>query len=85
MPTLIYSGGPQNGHSHRVPGKPPSVRHWASPGERANIGWLHLHRYVFRQCVKPGTYTYEYTGVTAVDGPRPAKGVYGGEVIEGWE
>lgn len=85
MPVLTYSGGPQDGAEHRTPGNPPPVRHWASPGDRARVGWCDLHRYTLRQAVKRGMYVYEYTGVTAVPGPRPARPVYGGEVIEGWE
>lgn len=85
MPVLVYQGGPEAGSEHRVPGKPPSVRHWASPGSRSSLEWVTLHRYAFRQCIAPGRYLYEYTGTTSVEGPRPARPVYGGEVIEGWE
>lgn len=85
MPVLAYSGGPQHGEEHRVPGNPPPVRHWASPGDRAAVKWIELHRYVFRQAVTRSKYAYEYTGTTMVEGPRPARPVYGGEVIDGWE
>lgn len=87
MPTLVYRGGPQDGVEHRVPGKPPPVRLYASPGARASVGWVSLARYTAREAVRRSVglaYVYEYTGTHTVQSPLPATGCNGGDVIEGW-
>lgn len=74
MPTLMYVNGPQDGVQHAVTGaKPPPVRYWAAPGDRAQTKvWVDLHRYALRQAVEIGRFVYEYTGRTSLIGPIPS-------------
>lgn len=82
MPTLVYVRGPQDGVRHTVTGaRPPAVRHWAAPGDRAQAKvWVDLHRYALRQAVKAGEFIYEYTGMTSAVGPIPSTS----DELSGW-